>query len=53
MQARDCEKVLLYNICNFKDEWTGDSAQWVDNCIDSTAPSMTFMNKKIADSIAD
>ena len=32
INLRNCEKNLLYDICDLKSTWLGNSAQWLEKC---------------------
>ena len=42
---KDCYKTVFYDICDFTSSWTGDDAQWLEDCSDSTATSATIMDR--------
>jgi hypothetical protein len=42
---KDCYKTIFYDICDFSTSWTGDYAQWIEECDDSTSASTTIMDK--------
>lgn len=44
---KQCSKVLINDICDFKTTWFGDSAQWLDTCTDETNPKDLVVKKFI------
>ena len=46
--GKDCYKILLGTVCDLKSTWVGDSAQWFDECKDSSKVEIQVMNKQIA-----
>jgi len=53
IQMRDCSKILLYDICDFKTNWLGSNAQWLETCTPSIAPQVTVQNTEIAPAFTD
>lgn len=53
IQMRDCSKILVYSVCEQNIPWLGNSSQWLDTCVDSTAPQLSVMNHVIAPAISD
>jgi len=49
---KNCYKTAFYDICDFTSSWTGDNAQWLEECEDSTSTSLTIMDKAMP-SISD
>lgn len=42
---KECSKVLINDICDFKSTWLGDSAQWLDTCSNEVSPADLIVRK--------
>mmetsp|Transcript_7411 Transcript_7411/g.12522 ORF Transcript_7411/g.12522 Transcript_7411/m.12522 type:complete len:276 (-) Transcript_7411:45-872(-) len=47
-QLKNCYKTLIYDLCDFNSNWFGKSAQWLEECEDSTIATITNRNTQIA-----
>ena len=50
---RDCTKTLINNMCDWKSNWTGDDAKWLDSCSDSTAATIEVFKTEFAPATSD
>ena len=52
--GKDCYKVIFNNLVDWKSDWTGDRAQWLESCVDETSPvEFTLSDAQIGTSISN
>lgn len=45
---KNCYKTIFYDICDSSSSWTGQYAQWIEDCSDSTKATATIMDTSYA-----
>ena len=43
--VKECSKTIFADIQDMKSSWTGDNAQWLETCYDSTPVSVAIMDR--------
>lgn len=43
--VKECSKTIFNDFSDMKSTWTGDNAQWLENCEDSAAATAAVMDR--------
>ena len=43
--VKECSKTIFNDFSDMKSTWTGDNAQWLETCEDSTAATASIMDR--------